>query len=404
MNLNNAYDLLMKTSSMLVDVEYRGIKVDLDALKAASHTLKGLAAIPRKAMCDLIDDPFFNPNSPAQVAEAMYDVLHIPEQKIYGKAPRCTDAVVLDVLLDVDQSGFVELLHEYRHLDKVRSTYAEGIQPHLDSNNVLHTNFKIIGTETGRLSSSKPNIQNIPNPHSSDDVAAKLIRGCFIPRPGFNFVEADYSQNELRVIAAVSGDEEWLKIFNDGLDPHTEVAKSIFQTNTPTKDQRFLSKKFNFGIAYGADAGVISRQAKMPIERVTPLFNLYKQKFAHFEKWKLRQEQEMITKGFVTSRFGRCRRFPTIDKSNYKEAKRAAINFPIQSAGSDLMLWSAIALNAENMRIVNLVHDSILVECPIGRELEIGEVMKNVMIQTGEFYFPEVKYAADYEIKSRWWE
>lgn len=405
---NQASTLLINASGLLVDVERRGMLVDVAQLELADKYIQTYLKLKQVMLARLggfEEDELadLNPNSPKQIAEILYDYFGLPEQKIYKVPPRSTKDEVLEKLKVYDRSGFVDALQDYRHWAKMKSSYIDTIQAYKDADNIVHPSFNLHRAETGRLSANNPAMQTIPSPKSSDDIAGALIRSCFIPRKGFTFIEPDFSQVEIRVGAGLSLDPFLLGVYNSGGDLHTEVAKKIYHTDTPTKEMRFLAKKFNFGYMYGADARVIANNAHMPYEDVKPAFDEYKSLLHGYEVWKQKQISFALKNGYVTTLFGRKRRFPVINESTYTDIAHAAVNMPVQSTASDILLSAAIEINKLGYNIVNLVHDSILVEVPTNQAEDIANTVVSIMCKTGADVIPTVKWKADYEIKDRWY-
>lgn len=392
---------LMEGSETLLHMERRGLAVDTDWLADVKQIIESLAKEQEREVKKRGGIPIFNIRSTQQVGSLLFDELGLQEPKIYGLPPRSTNIQALDEMEPQDSTGTITALKAFRHFDKMATTYLPALQDNTCVDGRIHASFNLHRVETGRLSSSEPNLQNIPSPKSDSDIAGALIRSCFIPAPGFVFVEADYSQNEIRVGAAISGDKFLLDVYNNGGDLHTEVAKAIFHTDNPTKAQRSLAKKFNFGYMYGANASVIAKNAGMNVADVIPVFNEYKRLLSGFEAWKLKQWELAQRQGYVSTVFGRRRRFPIITRANMDECRKASVNMPIQSSGSDLTLVAAGIVD-ERYRLANIVHDSILVECPSDEAMFIGEDIAKIMCQVGSKYFPNVKWKADFEVKERW--
>ena len=383
----------------------------------------------------------FNIGSWQQVQVMLYDVLALKHGKklSYKTDPRSTNKEALDSLLaGYPNHLFVTVLQEFRRLDKIRSTYVEKLLDLADENDRVHIRFNIHGTETGRLSAND-SLHGIPRP---SDIWGEAIRGSFIAEKGYKLVIADYSQAELRCFAAESKEPFLLDAYNDDRDVHGETLKrlnTIFKSQvvdaylwsdekkdwvTPqiegmTKDKiknewkelRTIAKNVNFGgLVYlgGASgvAGMIRAQTgrDIPEKTLKPILDTMLANIPTARKWQMDQFRKARDQGFVQSRFGNKRRFLLITEENLDEVKKAAVNAPIQNSASQLTLISAVELIRRGIKVLHLVHDSIICEAREDQADEVAKIVEEVMVKTGERYFSEVNWKADIEIEDRWYE
>ncbi len=352
----------------------------------------------------------FNVNSPAQLAEVLYDELGLPTKGIKKTARGYSTGVKeLDKLQKYHP--IVTAIKEYREAAKLLSTYIAPLPELADKDNRIHTTFNQNVTATGRLSSTNPNLQNIP----VRTEVGKRIREGFIAAPGKVLVSADYSQFELRLVAALAGDQRLVDDFNSGVDIHIKTAAEAFDVpiEKVTKAQRRAAKVINFGILYGMSirglaeaAGMAYYEAKEFIERY---FEVRKPIKEYLEKI-LTQAREL---GYVETYFGRRRPTPDVKSSNFivrMGAERAAQNMPIQGTEADLMKRAMIRVDKRlterfqkgEARLVMQVHDSLIVEC----DTEVAKVVGEILQEEMEAVAPEldVKLAVEVTTGDNWGE
>jgi len=309
----------------------------------------------------------FNPNSPQQLAWIIYDRLKIIP-KIHKKTKRCTDK---DIIADIESkhSGFTHLL-KYKALAKLMSTYVKGIERKVDPDSRLRSSFSLQTTTTGRLSSSRPNVQNISR--------NKEVKNIFGAPEGRLLIEADYSQLELRLLAHFSDDDFLLDTFLRGKDLHSAMAKEIYGSNF-TEENRTKIKGLNFAIIYGAEKFTISQLLRIPMSEAQMIIDKWYERAPEAEKYLINCERQLMRGEVFVTPFGRKRRYGII--TNDKGLKNEARNFKIQSTGSDLNLLSAVELEKPLLQLdafsVNLIHDAILVEC-INDKIKATKVIKLV--------------------------
>lgn len=389
--------------NVLAHMEIVGVELDTKFMAAMSERLAD-------QIVDVEQDIYghankeFNISSPAQLAEVLFEDLSLPTAGVKkGKTGYSTAANELDKLRG--QHPIIDLITTYRELTKLKSTYVDPLPEMVDDNSKLHTTFSTWVAPTGRLSSSDPNLQNIP----IRSELGKEIRKAFVAGEGKLLISADYSQFELRLAAVLAGDDELIESFNDGLDIHTRTAAQVYGTamEDVTKDQRRDAKVINFGILYGMSphglsvaTGMTQADAKKFIDKY---FELRKPLLA----WIEHTRQEAMEKGYVQTLFGRRRPTPDVKSSNFvarEAAYRAAINHPIQGTEADLMKLAMIELDKkldkDSVQLLQ-IHDSILVEAPEKKAEKVGALMKAVMETV---YKLPVNLGVDVSIGSNWGE
>jgi DNA polymerase-1 len=373
----------MPLCRVLAQMEAVGVGVDRDALTAFSEEL-GERLRLAQMQADMLVGEGLNLQSPKQLGELLFEKLGLPHGK-KNKTGRSTDAETLEGIKD--KHPIVPIILETRMLHKLKSTYADGLLKTASPLGRVHTTFQMTATVTGRLSSTEPNLQNIP---VRQELGAKL-REMFIPQPGWVFVDADYSQIELRVLAHIAEDEAMRKAFAEGADIHAATAAQVFGVplERVTPDMRRSAKAVNFGIVYGmgefslaADIGVPRAEAKRYIET-------YLGKYEGVKRYMTEIKEQARLDGYVTTLFGRRRAIPEVQSKNYNIrafGERAAMNAPIQGSAADIIKMAMVAvtgrLESEGLqgRLVLQVHDELIVECPE----EETETVKNLLTEEME--------------------
>ncbi|HUY53288.1 MAG TPA: DNA polymerase I [Candidatus Dormibacteraeota bacterium] len=397
-----ANDIEWKIIPVLARMEFEGISLNIDLLAKMATSFKQKIAVIQKSIFGYAGREF-NINSPVQLAEVLYKELKLSTFGVKkGKNNLSTGAKELDKLRGVHP--VIDLITEYREHTKLLNTYIEALPKLVDSNSRIHTSFNLTIAQTGRLSSTDPNLQNIP----IKTEIGREIRSAFISKKGYSFIAADYSQFELRLAAYLSKDKELINQFNSGLDVHTVTAAQMSgqKPELVTKEMRRFAKTINFGILYGMSPHGLSvatnmtqEQSKKFIERY---YELRKPLLSYMEKLLT----DAKTNGFVEDLFGRRRPMPDINSPNFiirKAAERAAINMPIQGTAADLMKLSMIAveekLSKYNARILIQVHDSILVEC---LDSEVETVKKIIKETMEKVYAIDIKLSVEVGVSKNW--
>lgn len=389
---------------VLARMEYRGIKLDVAQLDTMNTKITQELASVEQQMYKLVGYEF-NIASPAQLGEVLFIKLQLPTDGIKrGKTGYSTGQSELDKLRG--QHPIIELIEKYRELSKLQNTYVTALPKLVDENSRIHTTFNQDVAATGRLSSTDPNLQNIP---VRTDLGRK-IRDAFVPEKGNVFVNADYSQFELRLAAMLAGDEKMINDFNAGTDIHAKTAAEVYKVplDNVTKAQRSAAKVVNFGVLYGmsihglvAATGMTFAEAKAFIDE----YNKVRVKLVDYTKGIIKQAHEA---GYVETLYGRRRPTPDVNSSNFavrNAAERAAANMPIQGTEADLMKKAMVVLDEKISGLgeqLLQVHDSILVECPKANADKIAEILQDTM----ENIAPDlgVKLQVDVHIGDNWGE
>ena len=389
---------------VLYEMEREGIAIDATQLEQF-----GIMLQQRISDCEQLifgcAGEHFNINSPKQLGELLFDKLGLPPVK-KTKSGYSTNADVLEKLKN--KHAVIPAIMDYRMLTKLKSTYADGLAKTIDSDGRIRTTFQNLVTATGRLSSSEPNLQNIP---VRNDMGAE-IRKMFIARPGCVLVDADYSQIELRVLAHIAKDTTMQAAFADGMDIHTVTASQVFDTPSDqvTALQRRHAKAVNFGIVYGIsefslseDIGVSRYEAKAYIER-------YLSNYHGVRDYMKQVVIDAREKGYTQTMYGRRRYIPELKSSNFnvrQGAERMALNTPIQGTAADLIKMAmirvaqALKVNYPEAKLLLQVHDELIVECPENIAQQVAELISNEMQNVAELSVPLL---AEAKIGRNWYE
>ena len=361
------YELELPLCPVLARMEQEGFLVDRKALTEFGQMLEGRIAADQAAIYELAGETF-NINSTQQFGKILFEKLGLPPVK-KTKTGYSTNAEVLEKLRD--KHPIVDAVLDYRQLTKLKSTYVDGLTKVIAPDGRIHTSFQNTVTATGRLSSTEPNLQNIP---IRTELGAEL-RKMFVAGPGHVLVDADYSQIELRLLAHIAGDEHMIAAFRSGEDIHTVTASQVFgvPAELVTHEMRRRAKAVNFGIVYGIsdfslsqDIGVTRREAKEYMER-------YFETYSGVRAYMTQVVEDAREKGYVSTIMGRRRWLPELKSSNFNTrsfGERVALNAPIQGTAADLIKKAMIRVDARlraeglEARLVLQVHDELIVECP----------------------------------------
>jgi DNA polymerase-1 len=384
---------------VLAAMEERGIRIDVAYLQEFSRQLKkDLAAIEKSAYALAGEE--FNLDSPKQLSEILFEKLELNRRKSRKiKTGYSTDHATLEKLQG--DHPLIDKILEYRTLAKLKSTYVDAL-PQLAEPDTqrIHTDFNQTITATGRLSSSNPNLQNIP----IRSEFSRKIRKAFLPEPGWLLVSADYSQIELRILAHLSQEPVLLEAYRNGQDVHVVTAKLLFEKEEISSEERNLGKTINFGVIYGMGSQKFARETGLSLETSKEFIEKYRHNYARVFAYLEEQKKEAIAKGFVTTILGRRRYFDfiseslrqlrgcqpdTIDLNHLKllhtEAQllRAAANAPIQGSSADIIKVAMIelhqALPAYQAKLLLQVHDELVLEVPPGEWQELQPKIKAIM-------------------------
>lgn len=389
---------------VLAGMEWRGIQLDTDYLKRFAVEIDD-------AISDLEQEIYghaskeFNIGSPTQLADILFETMQLPTQGIKkGKTSYSTAASELDKLRGLHP--IINLITQYREVTKLKNTYVDTLPKQTDGHSRVHTTFNLTIAQTGRLSSTDPNLQNIP----VRTELGKRIRTAFVAGKGRTFVSADYSQFELRLAAAMSGDHEQIDMFNRGADIHTMTAAQIYgrEPEDVTKQMRSAAKAVSFGILYGMSPHGLSIATGMTFEQAHKFIEQYKAVRRPLMAYLEGLKEQARKDGYVETLFGRRRPMPDIHSSNFavrSAAERAATNMPIQGTEADLMKLAMAAVDKELTAIPRAyqllqIHDSILVECDEPDAQTVADMLKRVM--EGIYTELPVKLLVEVSIANNW--
>lgn len=370
-------------SAVLAHMEATGVRLDVAYLRALSLEVAEEIARLEAEVFRLAGHPF-NLNSRDQLERVLFDELGLPAiGKTEKTGKRSTSAAVLEALREAHP--IVEKILQYRELTKLKSTYIDPLPDLIHPRTGrLHTRFNQTATATGRLSSSDPNLQNIP----VRTPLGQRIRRAFIAEEGWLLVALDYSQIELRVLAHLSGDENLIRVFQEGRDIHTETASWMFGVPREAVDplMRRAAKTINFGVLYGMSAHRLSQELAIPYEEAQAFIGRYFQSFPKVRAWIEKTLEEGRRRGYVETLFGRRRYVPDLEarvKSVREAAERMAFNMPVQGTAADLMKLAMVKLfpRLEEMgaRMLLQVHDELVLEAPKERAEAVARLAKEVM-------------------------
>jgi len=410
LNLNKVYEEIELPLIPIIDTaEKRGILIDkkyLNNLSKEYHEI--LSGLEKKIYKEAGKE--FNINSPKQLGEILFDELKISVKGLRKTAGGARSTKESELIKMKESHAIIPPILEYREYQKLLSTYIDNIPKMTDENDRLHTSLNQAGTTTGRMSSSNPNLQNIP----AREGAGEKIRRAFIATKGHKLVSFDYSQIEMRILAEMSGDEDLIKIFKDGKDIHTAVASRVF--NVPesevTKDMRRQAKVINFGIIYGMGVNALKTNLNTTREEAQKFHDNY---FATFPK--IREYFDNVISGaykngYTETLFGRRRYFPEL-KSQLPfmraGAERMAMNAPLQGTAADFVKLAIISVNKElqKLKIIDKVHlllqihDELMFEVEDGVVKEIATVIDQAMEGVGKMRVP---LTVHFDISERWGE
>mgnify|MGYP000890334349 FL=1 len=429
--------------NVLAQMEFRGIKIDASKLEKMNKSLAQEIAAVQQNIYDMVGYEF-NVASPAQLASALFDKLLLPTAGIKkGKTGYSTNQKELDKLRG--QHPIIELVERFRELSKLQNTYVAALPEQTDANGYIHTTFNQDTTATGRLSSTNPNLQNIP----IRTELGRQIRDAFVPASGNVFVNADYSQFELRLAAVMAGEKQMIEDFNTDVDIHAKTAAEVYNVpiNEVTPTQRRRAKVVNFGVLYGMSQHGLAAAANMSYGEAQHFIDEYYRIRPHIKEFMERTIRQAHGDGFVQTLFGRRRPTPDVRSNNFavrSAAERAAANMPIQGTEADLMKLAMLAVE-KSLALVDIdslpeetclsgkansffsnlpvsegsksistdkntplgyqilqIHDSIMVECP----RQNAEIVSKMLVETMENIYPQlgIKLKVDVKIGNNWGE
>lgn len=389
---------------VLYKMEHTGVAIDPGRFEVLSSEFSAELRKIEQEIYELVGHEF-NINSPIQLSQILFDELGLATKGI-KKTSRgySTGQKELDKLRG--SHPIIEKIERSREVSKLLSTYIHPLPLLADKNHRIHTTYTQDVTATGRLSSINPNLQNIPV--RSED--GKRIRECFIAEPGKSFVSADYAQFELRLAAALSGDQQLIDDFNSGLDIHTKTASDAF--NIPmelvTKNQRRAAKVINFGVLYGMSAKGLADAADMSFKEAKAFIENYFELRAPIREYLDKTLEQGRTRGYVETYYGRRRPTPDLAAPNFlvrSAAERAAANMPIQGTEADLMKRAMIEVDKalpDGAKLILQIHDSLIIECDDNQVDKISTILREKMEQVEPKL--QVKLAVDVTVGKNWGE
>lgn len=389
---------------ILYDMECAGVQVEAGALKTYGDQLGTRIVELEKEIYDLAGEEF-NINSPKQLGVILFEKLQMPHAK-KTKTGYSTAADVLDKL--APDYPIVAKILEYRQLTKLKSTYADGLAVFIGEDGRIHGKFNQTITATGRISSTEPNLQNIPVRME----LGRLIRKVFVPKEGCVFVDADYSQIELRILAHCSGDEQLIQAYREAKDIHRMTASQVFHTpfDEVTDLQRRNAKAVNFGIVYGISSFGLSQDLSITRKEAAEYIEHYFETYPGIKKFLDDSVAHAKEKGYAVTLFGRRRPVPELKSGNFLQrsfGERVAMNAPIQGTAADVikiaMIGVADALKERNMksRLILQVHDELLIEADETEVEEVREILKDKMENAAQLLVPLI---VDMHVGKSWYE
>ena len=383
-------DVELPLCPVLARMEQAGFLVDRKALYDFGESLTSSIEQLQQSIWALAGEPF-NIQSPKQLGTILFERLMLPAGK-KTKTGWSTNAAVLDKLRG--KHPIVEQILDYRTLTKLKSTYADGLLKEISADGRIHTNFQMTVTATGRLSSTEPNLQNIP---VRRELGAQ-IRKMFVASPGKVLVDADYSQIELRLLAHIANDETMIAAFRSGEDIHAVTASQVFGVPLAevTPLQRSHAKAVNFGIVYGISAFSLAQDIGVFQNEAKAYMDSYFAKYHGVREYMTRIVEQAKADGYVTTLFGRRRDLPELKSSNFNVrsfGERVALNMPIQGTAADIIKAAMVRVDARmrtehlQARLLLQVHDELIVECPA----EEAETVRAILVE-------EMEHVVDYRV------
>ena len=383
-------DVELPLCPVLARMEQAGFLVDRKALYDFGESLTSSIEQLQQSIWALAGEPF-NIQSPKQLGSVLFERLMLPAGK-KTKTGWSTNAAVLDKLRG--KHPIIEQILDYRTLTKLKSTYADGLLKEISADGRIHTNFQMTVTATGRLSSTEPNLQNIP---VRRELGAQ-IRKMFVASPGKVLVDADYSQIELRLLAHIANDETMIAAFRSGEDIHAVTASQVFGVPLAevTPLQRSHAKAVNFGIVYGISAFSLAQDIGVFQNEAKAYMDSYFAKYHGVRDYMTRVVEQAKADGYVTTLFGRRRDLPELKSSNFNLrsfGERVALNMPIQGTAADIIKAAMVRVDARmraeqlQARLLLQVHDELIVECPA----EEAETVKAILVD-------EMEHVVDYRV------
>lgn len=386
------YEIEMPLTQVLIEMEFYGVGINTENLKNLSDKIESKLNTLYGEMRSIANEEF-NPNSTQQLRKILFEDLKLPVIKKTKTGPS-TDVDVLNKLVKVSATPLPSLLLEHRTLSKIKSTYSDSLPEMINKTTKrIHTTYMQTGTQTGRLSSKDPNLQNIP----IRSEIGREIRKAFIPLNGNVLLSADYSQIELFLLAEFSKDEILFKSFEDGIDIHKKTASILFGIDMAdvTKSERSIAKTVNFGILYGQSPYGLSEELNITVQEAHRFIETYFDNYSGVKKYIEKLKDLCEQKGYSETYWGRRRTIPEIyDKNKIRRSygERMAVNTAIQGTAADLIKISMIRINKQieslESKLLMQVHDELIFDVVTGEQDKIIEIIRNSMENGFDFELP----------------
>ncbi len=378
---------------VLAKMEHIGIAVDIDELQGLNDKLTAEVESLVAQLREVADMPDLNLNSPKQLRELLYDTRGLSPIKKTKTGPS-TDAATLEKL-EHEWPEFLVPLRRHREVEKLRGTYGKGLLQEVAADGRIHATFNQTVARTGRLSSDKPNLHNIPV--RSDE--GRLFRRAFVASPGTELLVADYNQIELRCIAHLAQDSGLLEAFNTGQDIHNATASRVFSVapDAVTVDQRSKAKMVSYGLAYGMEAYGLAQRLNIPVDEAAPILDAYFVAFPNVKQYMDDTVEAARERGYTETLFGRRRPIPELMNSNFRvrqAGERQAMNAGIQGLAADIFKVALVRIDEALSRpgveseLILQVHDEVLVEVPPQEKQVIGDLVVKLMHDAAELDVP----------------
>ena len=400
------YEIEIPLARVLASMEREGFSVDRDGIISYGEKLAGIIEVKLSNIYALAGCEF-NVNSPKQLGEVLFSEgkLNLPHQK-KTKSGYSTNAEVLEFLKD--KHPIIPEILEYRTLSKLKSTYCDGLLKVIDNDGRIHSTLNQTETRTGRISSTEPNLQNIP-------VRTELgreLRRFFNAKDGFVLVDADYSQIELRVLASMAEDEIMKKAFLENLDIHTATASQVFSVpmDEVTSDDRRKAKAVNFGIVYGIGAFSLSNDIGTTVGEADRYIKGYLANYSGVAAFMEKCKSDAKSKGYAETVFGRRRYLPELTSSNANLrnfGERVSMNMPIQGTAADIIkiamikVWERLKREVPEAHLIMQVHDELIIEAPQSKQEEVSLLLKQEMENAVTMSVP---FIADVNCGKTWYD
>jgi DNA polymerase-1 len=405
-NMTELYEEMeLPLSRVLFDMEREGFRVDREMLKQLQTQFGEQSESLAKRIYDSTGETF-NILSPKQLGEVLFEKLGLPTGR-KNKSGFSTDAETLEAL--ADKHPAIALILEYRFITKLKSTFVDGlIYVVSEANDRVRTQFNQCVTATGRISSTEPNMQNIPVRTQQ----GREIRKAFIASDGNVLVGADYSQIELRLLAHISNDTGMIAAFNSGKDIHRTTASEVFRVpfNEVTSEQRSAAKAVNFGIVYGISDFGLARNLDIPVKRASEYIKLYFERYPGVKTYLEKSVEDAKRLGYAITMFERRRALPELKSSNFNTrsfGERVAMNMPIQGTAADIIKLAMVKVSQTlqqrglRAKLILQVHDELIFDVP---QAEAGEVVSLVHECMEQVIALSVPLDADVKVGKSWYE